>query len=102
MPLTSVSMSERVVGASYRTNYLLAVKTVVNKIEIFKLAGVLSVPGVVTKVTQDESKGKVLCEGSLAALKDKSTDVVLIAKSDKYLGSLKEILKGLNPVPPCW
>lgn len=102
VPLTSVSMSERVVGASYRTNYLLAVKTVVNKSEIFKLAGVLSVPGVVTKVTQDESKGKVLCEGSLAALKDKSTDVVLIAKSDKYLGSLKEILKGLNPVPPCW
>ncbi|MBV2168300.1 MAG: hypothetical protein KUL82_06295 [Bdellovibrio sp.] len=102
VPLTGVSMNERVVGASYRMNYLLAVKAVVNKTEVIKLEGVLSVPGIVTKVTQDESKGKVLCEGAMATLKDKSTDVVVIAKSDKYLGSLKEIMKGLSPIPPCW
>jgi|GEM_PF-1837798 len=101
IPLTSLAVKEKVVGATFRTNYLIAVKTAVDKKDVLKLEGIASVPGVITKVTVDE-KGKTVCESTAAETKDASSDIILLTGEGKYNEALAKILKGIKPVAPCW
>ncbi len=102
LPLTAKGLEKPEVGMRYRLNYLVVRKAEQNGKVIYALSGVVSIPGVISKVSVVD--GKNICESSLAELqeKDKSQDIILMAADDKLVIPLKELTEKSRPTAPCW
>ncbi|WP_413568956.1 hypothetical protein ACLWBD_15965 [Bdellovibrio sp. HCB117] len=100
LPLVSKGLEKPEVGTKYRLNYLVLKKVEAEGKTDFGLSGVLSIPGVLKKVTVVD--GKTACEGALAEGKEKAQDIILIASDDKLVSSLKEVTAKSQPTAPCW
>lgn len=98
LPLTGVGLKDRTEGAAFRLNFMLVNKTA----ESYQFAGFLSVPGVVSKVSQDSTTGKTKCEGEAVEAKAAVTDTVLVAKEIKNIHAVKKALSKVKLNPPCW
>ncbi|MGZ3772494.1 MAG: hypothetical protein ACXVCN_02205 [Bdellovibrio sp.] len=101
VPLTSVALKDPSTGSAYRMNYLIAVKAVDGSEESWKVTGLLSMAGTVTKVLI-EAVNQNACEGKLAEVKDKKTDAILVTDSKAYPDLIKRIGKIITVTPPCW
>lgn len=102
IPLNSLPLRNPEVDASYRMNYLMVSKVVNGSKENLKLEGFLSMPGTVTKVTYDENKNSMKCEGQLAEWTEKSGDVILLTAAEDNLELVKKIFLNVKVSPPCW
>lgn len=100
LPLMSKGLEKPEVGTKYRLNYLVLKKSETEGKTNFGLSGVLSIPGIIKKVTVVD--GKATCEGALAEGKDKAQDIILVASDDKLVSSLKEVTAKSQPTAPCW
>ncbi|NUN07028.1 MAG: hypothetical protein HUU57_14870 [Bdellovibrio sp.] len=98
LPLTGIGLKDRSEGAAFRLNFMVVNKTA----ETYQLAGFLSVPGVVSKVSQDSTTGKSKCEGEAVEAKAAVTDAVLVAKEIKNVQAVKKALGKIKLNPPCW
>lgn len=78
-------------GSAYRVQYVVVTKDSKNAV---KAEALVSVAGVITKISEDAKK----CEGKLAEAKDKGSDMILLAKSDAYLSSIKKVMTSI----PCY
>lgn len=101
IPLSGKNIENPAEGVPYRMNYMMASKNVVESKETWVFEGLVSVPGIVTKVGANGNPGEVKCEGKVADVKDEATDILLLSGS-KYFDTIKANEQSLPAYPPCW
>lgn len=108
VPLFSAGLQNRLQGQTYRMNYFVASKIIsdTGAEQPWKLHGLLSAPGVVAEVYEEEANNEVRikCKGSMMPLKEKNvkTDVLFLSETDKNIPALSASLGSIQVLPPCW